>query len=325
MIEDFESLKIFILLCESGSVQKTADLLGCDKSSVSRKLARLEKSLGRKLFEHNRRPLTMTQAAKSMLSSAQRIIEEKNLLESRFRNLGSNESMTIRLMIGNAHINFAPRLLREYSDMFPKLSFNVITPPDVKEFMDGRADLICLSVQRDRTATLSDCIFLPRGKILFVPVASPDFVRKYGMLTHPSELEDFRIYTNLYWARNDFEVRYNLINHGQSWPVKAKNVIKFSNVLMVRQAALEGDGVALSLPVFLIAEDLEAGKLVPMLKGWHRPSYESFVACKKEDWKNKTLRCFSSWWAKKMSSYEKECEGKLTKIFNKEFVDCYRD
>ena len=63
MLEDFDSLEIFVLLCETGSIQRTAELLDCDKSSVSRKLAKLEKKLGRKLFEHDKRPLLMTNLA----------------------------------------------------------------------------------------------------------------------------------------------------------------------------------------------------------------------------------------------------------------------
>ena len=62
--------------------------------------------------------------------------------------------MLIRVMIGNAHINFAPKFILEYAEQFPKLRFNMLSPSDVPSFLEGKADVICLSAQ----AQLSNCI-----------------------------------------------------------------------------------------------------------------------------------------------------------------------
>ena len=321
MLEDFDSLENFVLLCETGSIQRTAELLDCDKSSVSRKLAKLEKKLGRKLFEHDKRPLLMTNLARSIYPVIQNIIDEKNMLENQFKRLSNGDSMTIRLMIGNGHINFAPRLLKEYSEMFPSLSFNVISPPDVPDFLAGKAEVICLSGQQENNHQhISDCVLLPRGHMIFVPVASPEYIKKYGQVSHPSQLVNHRVYTDLYAHRYDFEVKFRLVRKGESWPLQSKNNIRFSNVLMVHKAALEGDGIALCLPIILIIKDLEEGRLVPILDGWHRPSHQNYVACKKEDWKNKTLRSFSDWWAKRLNSYEKECENRLARHLGRDYL-----
>lgn len=84
--------------------------------------------------------------------------------------------MLIRVMIGNAHINFATKFILEYAEQFPKLRFNMLSPSDVPSFLEGKADVICLSAQ----AQLSNCIMLPRGRMIFVPVATPQYLKNTG-------------------------------------------------------------------------------------------------------------------------------------------------
>ena len=58
MIDDFEALEVFLSLTQTGSVQATADELDLTAPNVSRKLAKLEHSIGRKLFDRTRAPQT---------------------------------------------------------------------------------------------------------------------------------------------------------------------------------------------------------------------------------------------------------------------------
>ena len=67
------------------------------------------------------------------------------------------------------------------------------------------------------------------------------------------------------------------------------------------------------------ADDLEAGRLVPVLGGWHRPSHQNYVVCKDDDWKIRQIRMFSNWWAQKLGDYEKECEARLIKLYGRKF------
>ena len=101
----------------------------------------------------------------------------------------------------------------------------------------------------------------------------------------------------------------------------AQQNIRYSNVTMVKQAVLEGHGIALSLAPYHCIEELEEGTLVPILNGWHRPSQSNFVAVKENDWKIKTIRHFASWWAEQFNLYEKNCEDRLVKLYGQAFLD----
>lgn len=176
MLNDLEALEVFASLCTTGSIQKTAQALGIDSPTASRKLTKLETQLGRQLINREKRPFEMTADACAIIGSVKKILEERQQIETYYRRLQSDDSMLIRVMIGNAHINFAPKFILEYAEQFPKLRFNMLSPSDVPSFLEGKADVICLSAQ----AQLSNCIMLPRGRMIFVPVATPQYLKEHG-------------------------------------------------------------------------------------------------------------------------------------------------
>ena len=316
MFSDLQALEVFVSLSETGSLQKTAADLGIENSAASRKLTKLESQLGRQLFNRNIRPITMTDDAKAILESARRMLEEKQNIETYYRRLQNDEQMPIRLMFGNGHINFAPKFILEYAQQFPRQRFYMISPSDVQDFLNGKADLLCLSGQ----AQLDDCILLPRGRMVFIPVASPAYLKEHGQIHHPDELAKHRVFNSLYTNPYSFQAHYNLTKGGKILGLHGIDTIRFSNVEMTHRAVLNGEGIAPCMPIFLCIEDLEAGRLVPVLDGWHRPSHRNYVACKKNDWKLHHIRTFASWWAKKLSAYERECEARLVSLYGRAFL-----
>ena len=126
-------------------------------------------------------------------------------------------------MIGNSQMRFAPDFIAEYAQMYPTIRFNMISPPDVEEFKAGKADLINLSGQ----AALTDCVELPRGKMIFVPVASPAYLERHGAVEHPSELAHHRVFSTLYPHRFDFVVRYPLVKNGLTLTSPDEEVRRF--------------------------------------------------------------------------------------------------
>ena len=156
-------------------------------------------------------------------------------------------------MIGNAHINFAPKFILEYAEQFPKLRFNMLSPSDVPSFLEGKADVICLSAQ----AQLSNCIMLPRGRMIFVPVATPQYLKEHGPINHPDDLLHHRVFSNLYPNSFSLNSNYQLTKKGQSCSFQAIDTIRYSNVEMTRRSVLEHAGIAPCMPLFFVIDDLE--------------------------------------------------------------------
>ncbi len=321
MINDIEALKVFAMLCQTGSIQKTAVFLGIENSAASRRIAKLERSIGRTLFDRTKRPFQMTDDAKLLQKPVKQILENLHQIENYYERQRNDESMLVRVMIGNGHINFATKFILEYANLLPKLRFSMIAPTNVDDFLAGKADVINLSGQ----ASLLNCVKIPRGRMIFVPVASPAYIAEHGMVRNPDQLVGHRVFTNLLPDHMSFDKSFMLTKNGVSLNYSAISSIRFSNVEMSHRIVLDGGGIGLSLPLFLCIDDLEAGRLVPILDGWHRPSHFNFVVCKKDDWKIRQIRLFATWWARHCTDYEAECEARFKALFGNKYLSMLQD
>ena len=67
---DMDSLRCFVMAASCLNFTKTADLLFLTQSTVSRKIAQLEESLGVELFERGSAGLCLTNAGEAFLEEA---------------------------------------------------------------------------------------------------------------------------------------------------------------------------------------------------------------------------------------------------------------
>ncbi|WP_238915535.1 LysR family transcriptional regulator [Clostridium sp. YIM B02555] len=80
---DCRLLNTFIAVCEEGSINKASIRLGYVQSTVSSQVINLENSIGKKLFEREKKGVVLTIAGKEVLEYAYRFIDlEKDLRES---------------------------------------------------------------------------------------------------------------------------------------------------------------------------------------------------------------------------------------------------
>ncbi len=99
---DFEQLKIFITVVDSGSFTKAAELMYISHSTTSRNVSALEEALGVRLLDRDSRGLSLTQAGKLLYREGKLLLERTDALESKVRNVESGE--TGRLSIAGANL-----------------------------------------------------------------------------------------------------------------------------------------------------------------------------------------------------------------------------
>src|SRR3954467_14173443 len=73
---EIEDVQAFVAVAEAGGLSPAATRLGVSKSIVSRRIARLEKSLRARLLARTKRGTTLTEAGPTFRKHAARIAEE---------------------------------------------------------------------------------------------------------------------------------------------------------------------------------------------------------------------------------------------------------
>src|SRR5262249_4750143 len=79
------SLEFFLAVSDAGSMTGGAARLGVSQAAVSQQIAQLEKLFGRRLFDRDRRELTLTPAGLALRHNARRVIDEIDTTQNAMR------------------------------------------------------------------------------------------------------------------------------------------------------------------------------------------------------------------------------------------------
>ena len=185
---DVDALLIFGKVVESRSLSKAAALLGMPKSTVSRKLTKLESDLGIKLLRKNTHQLTVTDLGEKVYDHAVNILAEANgvraLVEgSRQEPQGSCE-VAIPVFVG---IDYASRVGATFLQRYPHSRLDIRLVDNMVDPIKDGFDVVF------GTGPLQDSTLIARkvfGLELFL-CASPDFVAQLDEpLVDPAQLNE---------------------------------------------------------------------------------------------------------------------------------------
>jgi len=107
---DIQNLKTFILLAQRRNFTQTAEELFVAQSTVTNRIAELEKQLGKRLLNRDRRQVELTQEGELFLSYAKRIVE---LQEVAFQKVNAVSGYKSKLRIGTTNTIYETVLSKE--------------------------------------------------------------------------------------------------------------------------------------------------------------------------------------------------------------------
>ncbi len=156
---ELHQLRYFVAVAQTESFSRAAELCHVSQPSLSQQIAKLEKQLGRKLFDRLSRGVALTDAGHTLLESATVILNNIEDTEKRLRD--TNDLQDARLSIG-AIPTIAPYLLPQhlqtYLKEFPEVELTVqedVTQNLISAMISGEVDiaLMALPLEDDRIAT----------------------------------------------------------------------------------------------------------------------------------------------------------------------------
>lgn len=248
-----DGISTFVAIAGAGSLSEAARQLRLSKSVVSDRLAELERALGASLVHRNARRLTLTEDGAAFLERAARIAREvdeaaADMAERRGALVGPLR-ISAPVTFGRMHLGPAiyPFLARH-----PAIELTL-------DLDDRRVDAGSDSYDAVlRHGPIADSRLVawtlaPSRRVL---VAAPDYLARHGTPGSMTELDAHAgiFYTN----RGVGDWRF----HGQQGmtSVRGRPALRVNNGDMMRDAALEGLGIAL-LPLFIASAEIGSGRL----------------------------------------------------------------
>jgi len=252
--DDLRDLRAFCLLVDHGSLTAAAKQLGETKSSVSRRLSRLESALGVPLV---RRSPRLVQPTEEGVLYRQRIGRALELLEDATDALKEAEGhprgrLRVTAPPDFAHTVLAPVFAR-FCEAHRDISLELLLTDRQLDFDAYQLDVALRVAPSLRDSSLV-ALRLLDGQTGFV--ASPAYLEREG---HPRRLADLSEHRVLVMRQES----------GPSAVDLTPAVVALDGAFL-RALALEGVGIAM-LPLALVEPDLSQGRLVRLLSGQDSP------------------------------------------------------
>jgi len=140
---DWDDLKVFIFVAKSNNVTEAGISLKVSASTVSRKIAALEQSLGTVLFSKKTNGYFLTEAGRALLPLALETEERFKLIERQMSQPGERMAGQVRIdcpELMGTHL-IIPQLA-VFHDQYPEISFDFINSAVSSKLTQSHSDII---------------------------------------------------------------------------------------------------------------------------------------------------------------------------------------
>ena len=268
---DLNSWLLFLRMVDLGGLSEASRRLGIPKSTLSRRLAKLEDEFGARLVNRRGRTFALTEAGRLFYEEASRLAGHVDAARERLSDWLGHEGGTIRMTApktpgGRFLGEWLARFLRQHPDIRIELDLS----DRVANLVEQGYDLAL------RVGPLADSSLVarPLGSSERLLAAAPDCIARYGRPETPDQLAQLPC---VGFGEQRSGHGTWLLKHGRrSQRVRYKPVLRCDDMATIYQAVLAGVGVAL-MPTFVCRGALESGALDRILPDWSGPTARFYL------------------------------------------------
>ena len=263
-----DAVTVFVRVVEAGSFAAAAKRLGMPKTTVSAKVAGLERRLGVNLIQRTTRKLRMTDVGEKYFHHCAIATREVELGEAALQSAKVKPSGVLKVTapadLGHA---IFPRIARAYTAKYPDVSLELILTNRVVDLVEEGIDLAIRWGGALKDSSLIARRFIETSSNLW---ASPKYLKELGKPTHPRDLANGAFLAHpalktvmLTNGKSDFELQLN-------------GRVYVDDLEVITSMIVLGEGIAW-LPDFLVKDAVEAGRLVPVLSQWRPKKHQNWT------------------------------------------------
>lgn len=244
---DWNLVKVFLAVCETGSQVRAARLAGLSHATVFRHIALLEEQTGTRLFDRVKGRFVLTDAGNEMREIGLGIARSFEAIDRRVSGRDGNAEGIVRLTAPRSFADTVlPRYLMNFSEAHPNVRVELLVSNQEMNMSDRGAD-VALRVAHNPPDHLWGRRVL---NIDWAVYAAPSYLETAARLDGPSDLSQHQLATPAGQLLRHPAFR-DVLNEKQ--PVTA---IACDDLTAMARLAAEGCGVAL-LPDDLRRSDLK--------------------------------------------------------------------
>ncbi|MBB3227834.1 DNA-binding transcriptional LysR family regulator [Luteibacter sp. Sphag1AF] len=251
--ENLSRILTFVQTAESLSFVGASRHLGVSASAVGKTVARLEKTLGVRLFQRSTRTVRLTDEGRLFYERCRKILDDLQDAEAMVSEAADAPRGRLRVSLPTIGYRFLVPHLAEFHRLYPEVQLDLDFSDRLVDIIEDGFDAVI------RSGDLPDSRLMSRllGPFRFVLCASPAYIAAHGMPRSVAELAD----------HNCLQFRFPTSGRIRGWPFadaipasQSLSPLTCSNMEAIRAVTVEGLGVGY-MPDFLAHSAIEEGTL----------------------------------------------------------------
>jgi len=256
------NMEMFVRVVESGSFAAAAEASRVSATMVAKHIKDIEQRLGARLLHRTTRRQQLSDVGRLYYERCKHALAEVALAEASALELHASPRGQLRVI---APVSFGSHILvpalSEYMARHPDVSVQLTLDNRLPHLVDDAFEL-GIHIGEVNDAGVVARPLRPYRRIL---AASAGYLERRGQPAHPEQLHNHDCLGPSYWRRFD---QWQLVGPaGATCRVAVRSRFTANQGNALRIAALHGAGIVLQ-PEAVLAEDLAAGRLLPVLPEW---------------------------------------------------------
>lgn len=274
-MDRLSEMEAFAAVVDQGGFTGAAGKLGISKSAVSKHVSSLETRLGARLLNRTTRRVNPTEVGLAYYDRARSVLAAALEADSTVSSLQAEPTGTLRVVVSTDFgASVLSPIIGDFLDQYRQVDVNLVLTNRYVELMSEEYD-VALRMGSKPDASLKSYKLDTFARYI---VASPTYLAREGM---PNRIEDLAQHRLLHFHDSEGDASWAVRSHtGETRIVRTRGRLAANSGLCLRENALAGLGIAF-LPDFLVADDLEAGRLkhaIPNLPEQNLPLYVTYPA-----------------------------------------------
>lgn len=264
-MDKLSSMAVFVTAVDCGSFAAAADALSLSAPMVGKHVRQLEQDLGVTLLNRSTRRQSLTEVGRHYYERCKVVLAEVEMADAIARDSKQVAQGHLRISASiNYGTHFLVPVLAAYRARHPQVTLGLDLSDSVVDVIAEGYDAVF------RVGSLPDSGLRARtlAPYRMMACAAPAYLAERGMPRTPADLAQHDCLGFTHWSPR--EVWYFDGPKGRE-EVAIRGPLSANVGQALRMAALSGLGIILQ-PEVLVADDLQAGRLQPVLPGYAAPA-----------------------------------------------------
>lgn len=254
-------MMLFLAVVEKKSFTAAAKQFNITKSVVSKRITRLEKTLGVQLLYRSTRKLSLSEVGETLYQRCLKIKEDLYEAEQVIKATHAEPQGRLRISAPNSfsRLHLIPAIA-DFMKLYPKVDIEIVYGTVYDDLIEYGIDCAIKIGELPDSSLIAKLLTVRKMRVC----ASPEYLEKYGTPQTPEDLAKHNCLTH---KNSPTGNEWHFLKGRKDQQVQVSGNFSAGSSQILEKAAVDGIGIVM-LPGYMMTKDIQSGNLIRLLEDY---------------------------------------------------------